>query len=48
MLDHPETVFREPAIFNDDPAGGVDHSTTGVCEIPRSPRRKRASAFCRP
>ena len=30
MLDHPETVFREPAIFNDDPAGGVDHSTTGV------------------
>ena len=30
MLDYPETVFREPAIFRDDPAGGVDHSATGV------------------
>ena len=30
MLDYPATVFSEPAIFRDDPAGGVDHSTTGV------------------
>ena len=30
MLDYPETVFSEPAVFRDDPSAGVDHSTTGV------------------
>ena len=30
MLGYPETVYGEPAIYRDDPAGGVDHSTTGV------------------
>ena len=30
LLDHPVTVFREPAIFRNDPAAGVDHSRTGV------------------
>jgi creatinine amidohydrolase len=29
-LDHPETVFITPAIFRDDPSGGLDYSATGA------------------
>ena len=44
MRDAPATVFRQPSVFRNDPAGGIDHSATGARGDPSLATAKKGEA----